>query len=553
MIKQGGHLLARSLKNENVECIFTLCGGHIQPTYTGCREAGIKVVDVRHEQAATHAADGWARITRNPGVAIVTAGPGLTNSVTGIANAMRAGSPIVVIGGQAPIFQFEKGGLQEMNHIDLLKPVTKWAKRVHETRRIPEYVGAAFREATAGRPGPVFLEIPLDVLMSTENDDTVRYPANSQTKARLQGDPAYIEKAAELLAAARQPVIMAGSAIWWDDSGENVEKLSALLDAPIYVNGMARGCISSANPRHLSHSRGKALGETDTLLLVGAEFDFRLGYGDSTAINGAASIIQIHIDPAEIGRNRHVDVGLVGNTQSILQQLCDAMEQTGPPPNHDAWLKSLRDKDSRKIEKMLPYAKSEQTPIHPARLCREIDEFLDDDAIIIGDGGDIVSIGAQMIRPRAPGQWLDPGPFGCLGMGVPFGLAAALAKPGKQLLLLYGDGSFGFNGMEMDTAVRFNLPMVVVIGNDGGWGQMRLDAQAMGLNEQDVAATELGFTHYEKVVEAFGGVGEYVEEPSGIRPALERAFGCGRPACINVKVDPMGARQMLQAARGMTP
>ncbi len=553
MLKQGGHLLARALGNEGVECVFTLCGGHIQPIYSGCVEAGIRIIDVRHEQAAAHAADGWARVTRRPGVAIVTAGPGTTNAVTGVANAMRAGSPMVLIGGQAPLFQFQKGALQEMNHLDLMRPITKSAVRVHETRRIPEYIAAAFREAAAGRPGPVYLEIPLDVLMNSENEDTTVFPENRRAEARTYGDPACVEQAAELLRSSASPAIMAGSAIWWDDAGEVVQELAACLTAPIYVNGMARGCISTKNPLHLSTTRGKALGGADVVLLVGAELDFRLRYGDSVLINGNAKIIQINIDAGELGHNRSIDVGIVGDTRAVVGQIRDALGSPGVSSERKSWVDGLRDAENETLERIRPYAESDAVPIHPARLCREIDDFLDDDAVVVGDGGDIVSMGARMIRARAPGHWLDPGPLGCLGMGVPFGLAAAVAKPDKQLLLLYGDGSFGFNGMEIDTAVRFGLPMVAVIGNDGGWGQMRMDARAMGVGAEDLVATELGFTRYDKMVEAMGGFGEYVENPSDIRPALERAFGSGKPACVNVKIDPAGTRQVLRPTRGMAP
>ena len=548
MQKQGGHLLARALGNEGVECVFTLAGGHIQPIYSGCAEAGIKIVDVRHEQAAAHAADGWARLTRKPGVAVVTAGPGTTNAVTGVANAMRAGSPMIIIGGQAPLFHFEKGALQEMNHVDLMRPITKSALRVHETRRIPEYIAAAFREALAGRPGPVYLELPLDTLMSSEEEGSAYFPKNRSVKGRTYGDPACIEQAAKLLRSSISPVIMAGSSIWWDDAGGAIEELAACLTAPIYANGMARGCIDRNNPLHLVTTRGKALGAADVVMGVGADFDFRLGYGDSTLINGNAKIIQINIDAAELGRNRPVDVGIAGDTRAVVGQIRDALGSPGPSSERKGRVDELTAAEKENFDRIRTFAESDATPIHPARLCREIDDFLDDDAIIIGDGGDIVSLGARMIRARAPGQWLDPGPLGCLGMGVPFGLAAAIAKPDKQLLLLYGDGSFGFNGMEFDTAVRFGLPMVAVIGNDGGWGQMR-----SGVDPKELVATELGFTRYDKMVEALGGHGEYVENPSDIRPALERAFGSGKPACVNVKIDPAGARQVLRPARGMTP
>jgi acetolactate synthase-1/2/3 large subunit len=392
----------------------------------------------------------------------------------------------------------------------------------------------------------------MDVLLTSEEEDTTVFPTRSRTKARVHGDPEYIERAAELLRSSSRPVIMAGSAIWWDDSGETVERLADALHAPIYVNGMARGCIDAKNPLHLSLTRGRALGQADVILVAGAEFDFRLGYGESDHINGAAKVIQINIDSAEIGHNRSADIGIIGDTRAVIEGLCKALGSPGSTSGRDEWLKILAADEKSKLDETAPYLQSDDIPIHPARLCREIDEFLDDDAVIIGDGGDIVSMGARIIRPRAPGQWLDPGPLGCLGMGAPFGLAAAIARPDKQILLLYGDGSFGFNGMEMDTAVRFNLPMVAVIGNDGGWGQMRLDAQAMGIDESQLAATELGFTRYEKMVEAFGGFGAYVEAPSEIRPALDRAFSSGRPACVNVRIDPNGSRQVLAPARGMS-
>jgi acetolactate synthase-1/2/3 large subunit len=367
------------------------------------------------------------------------------------------------------------------------------------------------------------------------------------------GDPERVEGAVEVLRASVRPVIMAGSALWWDDSGPMAEKLAEKLQAPIYANGMARGCMRATNPLHLSHSRGRALQEADAIVVVGAEFDFRLSYGESAAIGPSAKIIQIHIDPVEIGHNRAVDFGIVGHTQAVLEQLCEALGSPAAPPGRKAWLDELLTSERAAAESIEQYATSDQVPIHPARLCREIDDFLDDDAIIIGDGGDIVSTGARMLRPRAPGHWLDPGPFGCLGVGVPFALAAKFARPGTQVLVLYGDGSFGFNGMEMDTAVRFNLPIVTVIGNDGGWGQMRFDGEALGLDADSVIGVDLGFTHYEKMVEGLGGFGAYVEEPSAIREALDAAFGSGRPACVNVKIDPSGSRQLLHPARGMVP
>jgi acetolactate synthase-1/2/3 large subunit len=483
-------------------------------------------------------------------VAAVTAGPGLTNAITGIANARRAGSPLLVIGGQAPLFQFEKGALQEMDHVELLKPITKWSKRVHHTSRIPEYIDIAFRQATTGRPGPVFLEIPLDILLNSEEEGTISFPESSQRSARIQGEPALIEKAAQILLAAEKPVIFGGSAIWWDDAGAALEDLSRSIGAPIFVNGMARGCVSPEYPLFFSQAREKALSEVDVFLLAGGEFDFRLGYGDITAINPRAKIIHINGDPAELGRNRAIEIGIVGDVRSVLRQLKEAVGPNNVSQQRRSWAQELRIEEQRQRKALDAFCSSDQIPIHPARLCHEIDQFLDREAIIIGDGGDIVSMGARIIRPRAPGHWHDPGPFGCLGMGLPFGLAARLARPKNQILLLYGDGSFGFNAMELDTAVRLRLPMVIVIGNDGGWGQMRSGVDAMA-SATDSSATELGFTRYDKLAEALGAVGIYVERPGEIRPALERAFENGAPVCINVKIDPRGSRQVISASRGM--
>jgi acetolactate synthase-1/2/3 large subunit len=358
-----------------------------------------------------------------------------------------------------------------------------------------------------------------------------------------------IEQAVQILLAAERPVIFGGSAIWWDDAGAALEALSRSIGAPIFVNGMARGCVSSENPLFFSQSREKALSEVDVFLLVGGEFDFRLGFGDITTINPRARIIHINGDPAELGHNRDIEIGIVGDARSVLQQLKEAVGNNNVSEQRKSWAHELRVEEQRQLKTLDPFRLSDQIPIHPARLCHEIDQFLDREAIIIGDGGDIVSLGARIIRPRAPGHWHDPGPFGCLGMGLPFGLAARLARPKNQILLLYGDGSFGFNAMELDTAVRWRLPMVIVIGNDGGWGQMRSGVDAMA--SKDSSATELGFTRYDRLAESLGARGIYVERPSEIRPALERAFENGAPVCINVKIDPQGARQVISASRGM--
>ncbi len=530
----GGNLVAKALKEQGVECAFMLCGGHITPIYLGCHEEGIRLIDVRHEQSAGFAADAWGRITKTPGVALVTAGPGVTNTVTAVANAQRAESPLVVIGGRSPMKEFEKGSLQERDHTELMRPITKWARCVPETRRIPEYVAMAFRHALAGRPGPVFLEIPTDLLFASVEADKVPWPGRSRTEARPWGDPAYVRKAAEILRGAQRPVVMGGSPLWWAGAAPLLQKFAETTRFPIFLNGMGRGALPPDHPNYFSYCRRVAFEKADVLLTFGAPLDFRLGFGKK--INPEARWIQVETDASLVGHNRPVEVGIVGDAGAVLTQLLEELE----PREELPWVAELRQEEERLAAAVMEKRRRDGTPINHYRLVHELNALVDEETIVIGDGGDIVVIAGRIVRVHRHGQWMDPGPMGVLGVGIPFAMAAKAARPDKKVIVLNGDGAFGITAMDFETLVRFHLPVVVVIGNDAGWGQIRTP-QAHFLGEEYSIGTDLSpETRYDKMAEAMGGHGERVTEPGEIGPAIRRALDSGKPAIVNVILDPKG-------------
>ncbi len=530
----GGWLVARALKREGVEVVFTLSGGHIAPIYDGCVREGIRVMDTRHEQAAVHAAEGWAKVTRRPGVALLTAGPGVTDGVTGIANAYLGGSPLIVFGGAAPVHQWDRGALQEMGAIEMIRPITKWARTIVETGRLEEYVGFAYRQATSGKPGPVFLECPMDVLSNIIPDSQVTHlQAGYRTEGKLAGDARLVERAAEALRQAERPVVMAGTAVWWCDAAASLRAFAEHIQAPVFLNGSGRGSLPPDHPLFFSLARRTALGGADTVVLVGTKLDFRLNFGEPPLIPEDAKVIWLDVAPEDIGINRGATVGIAGDVGVVMSQMVEAL---GKPLQHADWLSAVRQDETKKQQADAALLRSEQTPVHPMRLCAELRDFIDRDTIVIGDGGDIVSFGGRVIQVAEPGHWLDAGPMGTLGAGTGYAIAAQLAHPDKRVLLLYGDGAFGLNGMEFETMARHKLPVVAVIGNDGQWAQIKHPQKdALG---HSTAADLAPKIRYDKMVEALGGYGEMVERPEEIRPALERAFASGKPACINVITDP---------------
>jgi acetolactate synthase-1/2/3 large subunit len=529
----GGQLVAKTLKQAGVGTIFTLCGVHIVDIYNGCIDEGIRIIDVRHEQTAAHAAEAWSRLTGIPGVAVVTAGPGLTDAVTGVANAFRNQTPMLLIGGQAPRKQLMKGGLQELDHISLMKPLTKTAISISDTERIPELMTVAIREAYSGRPGPSFIEIPMDVLDAAVELENIVFPVHYRSHGRQYGDPALIQEAAELLERAERPVLLAGGQVWHCRGERDLSEFVEKTGIPAYLNGAARGCLSGDCPFFLIRSRRHALSRADVVMIVGTPMDFRLAYGGR--ISGDAKIIQIDLDASELGHNRDIHVGIQGDAKAILSQLTAAVS----PLSHDrSWTGELRQVEKTLIEKDRPFIDSDASPIHPLRLAREIRDFMAEDAIFIADGGDVVTMSASVITPGRPGRWLDPGPLGALGVGTPFAIAAKAAMPDTEVVVLFGDGAFGLTGFDYDTLIRFDMPVIGVVANNAAWNQVRYGQMERYGPIKGEAANRLTPLRYDRIVEAMGGYGEQVTEPSQIRPALERARRSGKPSCINVMVDP---------------
>ena len=524
----GGKLVSKALLRHGVTHLFTLCGGHIQAIYDGCLDDGIRVVDVRHEQTAGHAADGYARVTGRPGVCAVTAGPGVTDVVTAVANAQRAGIPMIVIGGAGPRALTDMGSLQDMNHVELMRPITKWSVAVPSTDRIQEYIDSAFRIAQANVPGPVFLEMPLDLLMNWADDAA---PATVPLLAppRPGGDPALCSQVAAMLRDSARPMLIVGTQLRWSPKRDSARRFADSVEAPVYVNGMARGALPRDHKCLMSRSRRFALGQTDLCIVLGTPFDFRLEYG--RAVNPAAKVVQIDLDGNELGRNRRIDVGIHGDSGLVLDQILAEIGQKSFPD----WLAAVRAAEEKSQSKMAAEITSDQSPPNPLRVCAEIGKRLKPSDIVIGDGGDFVATAAYVLKLEYPQLWMDPGPLGTLGVGPGYAMAAKLCRPEANVVLIYGDGSFGFHALEFEAMVRQKIPVVSVIGNDGAWTQIKR-GQVELYGAERAVATDLGYVRYDKVVEALGGFGAYVERAEDIGPALDAAFASGLPACVNVKI-----------------
>jgi thiamine pyrophosphate-dependent acetolactate synthase large subunit-like protein len=542
----GGELVARVLREAGVSHVFTLCGGHILPIYDGCLTEGIRIVDVRHEQAAAHAADAFARLTRGIGVAMVAPGPGVTDAVTGIANAHAARSPVLLIGGAAPLGLRGLGALQEMEQLSLFRSITKGAWSVPETRQIPEVLTTAIRAALTGRPGPVFVEIPVDLLLNRVEDRLAPIPQRYVHRAAGLADPETVAQVADLLARVERPVVVAGSGVWWDEAAKSLASFAETAGVPVFMNGAGRGALAHDHPLAFAQARGFALGNADFVLVLGAPLDFRLGYGRPPTFAEDATVCMVDCDPVELGRNRPLDVGITGHLGRILDQLVDAL----PPAltkRFEAWRERVAGKERDSRQALEAHAASSDVPISHYRFASEIASVVTPDTIVVGDGGDVVGCTSKFVRLTRSGQWLDPGPFGCLGVGPSFAIAAKLLHPDQRVLLVAGDGAFGLNGMEMETAVRFGLPMTCIVGNDGGWGQIR-NPQISFWGEERAVATSLPITRYDLMVEALGGRGALVTDPAEIRPALERALASEDVWCLNVVLDPGAYRRTGQVS-----
>ncbi|MCB1154351.1 MAG: hypothetical protein H6684_00835 [Deltaproteobacteria bacterium] len=546
----GGILAGQAIAQAGVKCVYTLCGGHVAPIYIGLKMSGVDIVDMRHEAAAAHAADAYGRLTGVPGVAIVTAGPGITNAVTGIANAYEAESPMVVIGGKVGMARLNQASLQEMDQLALMDSITKWRECVYDTARIPEYLARAFHIASTGRRGPVFLEIPIDLLLQqAESKHPGPAPVNPDEGLSLP-NPADIETLAGWLNEAKKPVIMGGAAIHWDNAHEALDAFARQTGIPIYLNGLGRGTLPSTHPNFCSRTRKKALSSGDLIITLGADADFRLGYG--RGFNPDAKVVQVDPDAFRVRFNVQPDLFLIGNARLTLQHLTKAL--SGMAPKTD-WLEELRAQEDVALDGLKDELESDIYPVNPNRFGNEVAKVVDADTIVVGDGGNIVAATSKFVPLFGPGRWMDPGKFGCLGVGMPFAIAAQQLNPDKKVLVVFGDGSVGFNGFEIDTAVRFKMPIVGIVGNDAAWTQIRA-AQLEAAGEEFAVATQLAPTRYDQFCVGLGGLGYHVESADQIAPTLEKAFeearAQGKPAIINVPVDAdLNGRGVSYIAAGM--
>jgi len=526
----GGRIVAEALQRHGTTHLFTLCGGHIQAIYDGCLDVGIRVVDVRHEQTAGHAADGMARATGRPGVVAVTAGPGVTDVVTALANAQRAGVPIVCIGGAGPVALTDRGSLQDMNHLDLVKPVVKAAYRVTDSARLAEYIGNAFRVAQAGVPGPVYLELPLDVLMGYA--PITEWPAPApHTPAGPAADA--VARAAELLAGAERPIAIVGSQLHWSPRAGALPTLLERFAMPAFLNGMARTALAADHPCKLTSVRKKAMAQADVVLVCGTPFDFRIDYGRTWG--AATQVIHVDRDGATLGHNRAVTLGITADTGLTLAALAAAL----PARAGGAWLERMREEERQKTATMAAEMAQAGDPPGPLHVCGVLGRFIQDDTVVVGDGGDFVATAAYALKMGARGLWMDPGPLGTLGVGPGYAMAAKLARPAARVIAVYGDGAFGLHAMELEAMARQHIAVVCVIGNDAGWTQIRR-GQVQIYGEARAVATGLAYTRYDKVAEALGCFGAWVERASELEPALRAAFDAAErdqvPAVVNVKI-----------------
>ena len=551
----GGEMVARVLAAAGVRELFTLHGGHIDPILEACDRLGFRIVDTRHEQAAAHMAYGWARTTGRLGVCAVTAGPGITDAVTGVANAYMDAVPVLVLGGRSPLRDEDTLPLQGLPQLEMMRPITKWARCVYHPERIPEYVAMAIRQATSGRPGPVYLEVPIDVLFAGREEDQVTWPQQPRPEHPPAPRPEAVEAVLELLARAQRPVVLAGGGVWFSGGAELLRELAETTSVPVFMNAKARGAVPEDTPLgyggfalFASALVQREAGPADLVLLLGARLGLFTGGRRQSVIPPSATVVQVDIEGEEIGRNRDVQVGIEADCREFLRLLLEGARRR-PWPERTRWLELLQEAQRERQRAFAHALEGEGVPIHPFRLAHELAARLGPDDVVVADGGEAASWIADAVAMRRPGRFLSHGYLGCLGVGLPFAAACKLAHPDSRVLLVTGDGSVGLNFAEFDTAVRHRLPFACVIFNDKAWGMSRHGQQI--LFQGRTIATELGLVHYEKAAAGFGAHPELVTRPQEIGPALERAFATGQVACLNVLIDPEVVAPVTLAMMGL--
>ena len=540
----GGTHAVNAAVAYGVTTMFTLSGAHVFPLYDAavggkaCVDGGIpgpmRLVDVRHEQTAVFAAEATAKLTRTPGLAVVTAGPGVTNAVSGITTAHFNGSPVVVMGGRSPDYRWGSGALQELDQPPILAPVTKSAETVHDTAEIGAAVSRGFATALAPHRGPVFIDVPMDILFSyADVPSAMAIPAEKN-----EPDPDAINRIAALIAAAHHPVVVLGSDVWTGKAEAQAKEFIESTGIPTIANGMGRGILARNSPHLVTRARSAAFAQADLVIVVGTPLDFRLGYGVFGGKDGATPAKVAHIVDAEsqLSSTTAPDAFVVADIDRSLRALLDAVNALPKRLDLQQWSQELAAIATKAAAKDQIDLASDADPIHPARIYGELISRCEDDAVIIGDGGDFVSFAGKYVEPNQPGGWLDPGPYGCLGTGLGYAMAARLARPSSQVVLMLGDGAAGFSLLDIDSLVRQNLPVVMIVGNNGIWGLEKHPMQF--LYQYDVAAELAHGTRYDQIAIALGGGGETVTRPQDIGPAIDRAFASGIPYLVNVITDP---------------
>lgn len=530
----GGQLVVKALQKEGVTHLFTLSGGHLLPIYNACLDAGIKLIDTRHEQAAGHMAEGWSLVTRTMGVCAVTAGPGLTDVITAVANAYQSNTPMIVLGGRSAFKENDIGTLQDIDQMALMKSITKWSRICHQTHRIPEYVSMAFRHAWGGRPGPIYLELPMDILYAKINEDKVIYPTNYRITSRPTGDPETIEKALKIIAQSERPLILAGSGCLWSGAEKSLKAFAEKAGIPVITRCSGRGVLPDSHPLAISGSVRDmipALMQADTVIALGTRFNFMLMYG--RLFQSQVKIIQVDIESTEIGFNRAIDVGIFGDVKQVLDSLIAKI----PSNPKRQWAADAKKMVNDFMESMRATYNLNSVPMHPRHVAEVVRDIVGGEGVYICDGGDSMLWGSEVFPAERPASAIATGPLGCLGVGLPFALAAKIAEPKRTVVLFSGDGTFGLNGMEFDTAVRHCIPILCIICNDQAWGMIKC-GQEMYFGADRTCACDLGPVRYDLMVQGLGGHGEFVERLEDIRPAIERALKSGKPACVNVICDP---------------
>jgi len=551
----GGEMVARMLERAGVRELFTLHGGHIDPILEACDRHRFRIIDTRHEQAAAHMADGWARTTGRLGVCVVTAGPGITDAVTGVANAYMDCVPMLVLAGRSPLTDDETLPLQGFPQLEMMRPITKWARCVTHPERIPEYVAMAVREATTGRPGPVYLELPIDVLFAQRDEEEVRWPSRLRPEHRPAAPQATVESVLDLLEKAERPAVLAGGGVWFSGGAPALRELAETAGVPVFMNAKTRGSVPEDGGLGFggftllaSPVLRDEAGPPDLVLLLGARLGLFTGGRRNSVIPPEATVVQVDIEGEEIGRNRDVEVGIVADCGVFLGQVLDGARRRRWRIR-ERWLEALSRARAAQEQAFAPVLEREGSPIHPYRLAKEIAQRLGPDDVVVADGGEAASWIGDAVRMRRPGRFLSHGYLGCLGVGLPFAAACKLAHPDARVLLVTGDGSAGLNFAEVDTAARHRLPFVCVIFNDQAWGMSRHGQQI--LFQGRTVATELGLVRYERAAEGFGAHAEFVESPAEIGPALDRAFASGRVACVNAAIDPEVIAPVTLAMMGL--